>query len=144
MRMIGFLRFPVVVTVVVFSLFFVAEVRSGDKKLEELNARLKVVRRQMVEMREELVKKNAAFSSLQHKMAYSSTNTVVKRLYGEIRVMERQLVEKRKQLNNEIQASPEWREVQKRRKEAYDRMAKMKKREQLVLNEIKAAKAAGE
>jgi hypothetical protein len=105
-------------------------------RMQELQDKLKEVRRELESAREAAAAENKRFNRFQHDVVY--TNMAAKVVYTEMRRYEQLAAEKRKELNELMNQAPEMIEIKQRRKAAYDRLSRLKDKEQLVLNDIKA------
>jgi len=105
-------------------------------RMQELQDKLARVRQELESAREEAAAENKRFYRFQHDVVY--TNSAAKAVYTEMRRYEQLATDKRKELNELMNQAPEMIEIKKRRKAAYDRLSRLKDKEQLVLNDIKA------
>ena len=105
-------------------------------KMAALDGRLATVRGEMAKVRERIQEENQEYFKMQqHDAVY--TNSPAAAVYQEIKVLERELAEKRKKLDVELQKIPEIRAITKRRKTLYKQLAGLKDRELLIRREMR-------
>jgi hypothetical protein len=108
-------------------------------KLERLERRLVLVRKELTEAQDVCAKEDKKWFNLsQHDFAY--TNRAVQALYGEIVRMEREVAEKRKALNEKIAADPEMKKLAEDRRAAREKVRWLMAREQEIAAEIRVEK----
>lgn len=106
--------------------------------IDALDERLEKARNRLETAREEAESLNKKFHRVQHDLIYKNVNA--RNLYLEVKKVETLLQRRREQLNEFLVKTPEMKEVTKERREAYDKLEKLRDREALILKEIKAAK----
>jgi len=115
--------------------------QSGDaddsrKKLDELNIRLTWIRGELELAQFDVGKKEHEYFNVEHDIVYA--NKDLNKIYMAVRAAEKDLLEKRKVLQEEIMKSPEMRKVTKERMAAFENRKKLYDQESVVLGEIKA------
>ncbi len=101
-----------------------------------VEAELAELRDQRAALREELAGENSLFFRFKHDVVY--TNSPVGLLYREIVELEKQLVAKRRALQEVEREMPELKAMTERRKALHARIRRLSEREQLLRNELRA------
>ncbi|MBM4142507.1 MAG: hypothetical protein FJ225_02790 [Lentisphaerae bacterium] len=118
-------------------LFMAAAVVEGaTNRIDVLTAELARTREDMEQARKAADEANKRFFRFNHDVVY--TNAQAKAIYEEIVELERKTVEKRRQLNEMLMTTPEMKAIKEERRAAYERLSRLKDREQLLLNDIRA------
>lgn len=120
--------------------FLVFLVASGvcmaeDGKLKDLENQLKKVKEDIAQAEKKAGEENERIWVYKDRVVYS--NDAVRVIYLEMKNLEKALVEKREQLENEMMKLDAYREILKSRKDAYERVKKLKDEELYVSQLIK-------
>ena len=108
----------------------------STQKIKDLEAELKQVRFDVIEAQKAAQDQNKKYFQFQHDVVYSNENA--KAIYMEISGLEKTLIDKKKELDELTQKLPEMRQMIKDRSVSYAKAENLRKKEQLILNEIKA------
>ena len=126
--------------VLVFLSLFVglSHVRAADtpKTAESLQAELQVVRQQIAEARTNLAVQGKALWKQQHDLEYADPECA--QLRDEIKALESQIIEKRRQLDTLLKVKEPIRAIDEQRKQLVEGLRALVEKERLILNEITA------
>jgi len=111
----------------------------GTDRMVALKQRLATVGQQVKNLEEDAEKVQQEYLDLQYKAAYSNEQTMA--VYQEIKQLEKKLVEKRKELGDVLEKSPEFRDMEKRRSTVFNRLSKLREEARLTKQEIEALEA---
>ena len=128
----------VVTLAVLISFVGLSGVCAGDppKTEETLQSELLVVRQQIAEARTNLVSQGKALWSQQHGLEYADPECA--QLKDEIKSLESQIIEKRRQLDARLKAKESIRAIDDQRKQLVETLRALTEKERLILNEIAA------
>ncbi len=127
----------IVSVVVCFACFTFAD--EGDllkERLEGATAKLAKVEMSLTNVQKQMIAKHREMMHFEHDIVY--TNGLPAKIYKEIKALERQLVEKRKELQESTMKVPGVRERLAERKELFKQEGVLKDRKLLLENEIKS------
>jgi len=113
---------------------------AGDSA-EDANARLAVVRAELSRALRDSDKATKNYFKVEHDIVY--TNAVLNRLYLSVKDLEKTLLEKKKELQDEVMKSPSMREATKERMDAFEKVSRLKERERVMLKELHGAGSPG-
>jgi predicted nucleic acid-binding Zn-ribbon protein len=105
---------------------------AGQGSLED---ELQAVKQEVASLYQQVNELSKDLVDVQHDAEYN--DPAVAELYREIRMMEAELVEKRKELQARLSLVPEVQELEKQRKALFERIQELREQERLILNEIK-------
>ena len=108
----------------------------GKKKLDELSSKLAWVREELQLAQVDINKKNKEYLQLEHDIVYS--NKPLSKLYADIKSMEKEILNKRKALQEEMMKSPEMRKVIKEQLAVSENQRRLRDQEGALLKEIAA------
>lgn len=107
---------------------------SLQEKLDGLTAKLAEVNQSLESVQKQMMTKHREMARFEHEIVY--TNGVPAEIYKEVKELERQLVEKRKELQEATMKVPGVRERHAERKELFGQESALKDRKLLLENEI--------
>ena len=107
------------------------EPATAREQLDSLKAAVRAAQKEAVEA-------NREYLRFQDSLVYS--NEVVSNVYQEVRQLEKELVEKRKELREEMMKLPEMREMMKKRDKAFEKASELKRRWQMLQKEVNEAR----
>ena len=112
--------------------------RAGDtpKTADSLRAELQIVRQQIEEARTNLAVQGKALWKQQHDLEYSDPECA--QLRDEVKVLEAQIIEKRRQLDARLKTKEPIRALDDQRKQLVENLRALIEKEKLILNEITA------
>lgn len=110
---------------------------SAKEAEKSLADELAEVRATIAAKQEALADRTKELWRQQHDLEYS--DPVASRLREEIKEMEKEILAKRRELDERLRTLPEWREINKKRTALFHEVQELKEQEQLILNEIAAA-----
>jgi chromosome segregation ATPase len=108
-------------------------------RLVALNQRLQSIQRALDDAEKQAKAGDWQLHDFERETAY--TNETTRTLYREMKTLEKQLNEKRKEYTDAVRKLPEFREVEKTRAHAYARLSQLREEEQQLRGDINRLKA---
>ena len=107
---------------------------TSEERLNTLKKRLVLLNNEIEKVEEEANRLQFEYLNFEHEYAYSNETT--RTIYMEIKQLEKQLNEKRKMLLDELQKSPFFRDIGKKRTEIFSRLSKLREEAAITQSEI--------
>jgi predicted nucleic acid-binding Zn-ribbon protein len=109
---------------------------TAAEKRKSLAAELERVQTELTAAQTNLAHQAKAIWDRQHDLEYNKPECAA--LREEIKTLEKQLIEKRRLLDEKMALQPEMKEIRKDRQELFEKLQKLKDDERLLMNEIMA------
>ena len=111
----------------------------AGSNISELEAKLEETRSSIKKARDQASATDAEMFKFKDRVVYS--NASVKAVYMQVKALEKELLEQRDLLENEMMKLPEYREILKKRNDAYKGVREFVDEEKFILTQLKSLRA---
>lgn len=131
------IRLLLVFTVSLFTYNASVWAETAEEKMARLDAELAKVRSDLTAAQDDLGKQSQEILRQQNEIEYGDPDT--RKLKEEVVALEKQLIEKRKELQLRMKLNPKLKELDSKRTDLFRNLESLRATEQAIVNELKAA-----